>query len=92
MFGASGTLHTGASTGASDGLERATVTITDAEGHQATLKPVHNGNFYTTTSLTLPLQVRVSKDGVSRSMDHAPSGECNSCHTEGSSPGFIHIP
>jgi hypothetical protein len=50
------------------------------------------GNFFTTTSLTPPLQVTVSKDGASASMSDAPSGDCNSCHTSGAKTGRVHLP
>ena len=52
------------------------------------------GNFYTTSSLTPPLQVTISKDGASASMRDAPSGDCNSCHVPGAepAPGRVHLP
>jgi hypothetical protein len=89
-FGTSGTLYDSVRDGTA--YEGATVTVTAADGHRAILKTVHGGNFYTKTALTLPLQVTVSRNGVSRSMNDAPSGDCNSCHTDGTSPGRIHIP
>jgi len=87
VFGAAGTLYANG-----NGLAGATVEITDSDGQVVPLASNDVGNFYTPTSLTPPLQVIVSKNGVTASMPNAASGDCNSCHRSDGEPGRIHLP
>lgn len=75
----------------------ATVEVTDSRGTKVSL-PVNqpSGNFRTLAALTPPLTVRVLFNGKANAMKGmAPSGDCNSCHTEtgaNGAPGRITIP
>lgn len=89
---AGGTIFTDAS-----GLKAAknvTVTITDATDKVVTLTSNTAGNFYTTRSLTFPIDVEVEKGGVKRAMaTSVDDGGCNSCHScEGAAGGKLYAP
>jgi len=90
-FGAAGTVYAQPNAFLLDGIEGVTVDITAADGHTVSLTSNEAGNFYTTTKLTPPLQVTLSKGGVSAKMANASSGDCNSCHTLGSTPAPGHV-
>jgi hypothetical protein len=65
-----------------------TVEITDATGTLYSLSTNANGNFYHTSGLTPPYQVKVTYNGRERVMHHAQmSGDCNGCHTQDGANG-----
>lgn len=78
-WSAGGTIFTDAS-----GLKAAknvTITITDDAGKVVTMTSNASGNFYTSKSLTFPINVEIEKGGVKKSMATAVDvGGCNSCH------------
>lgn len=73
-----------------------TIKLKGANGQTVTLTPNQVGNFYGTTSLTLPYTAEITYQGRTRSMlTPQTSGDCNSCHTEqgsNSAPGRIMLP
>jgi len=93
-FGASGTVYFGPTAGARDGAEGVTIDITDSAGTKVSLESNGVGNFSTRTPLVPPLQVTISRGGVSRTMADAPSGNCNSCHAAppARGPGRVYLP
>ena len=68
-----------------------TIHVVDAKGQSLSLVTALNGNFYTATPVTYPVQVKASLCPSTVSMVgpvQAP-GSCNGCH----SSGFrIHVP
>jgi hypothetical protein len=79
-----------------DGASGMSVIITDAAGKTVHLTTNAAGNFFTTTSLAKPYQVKVVSGTKTRSMgDSVESGDCNGCHTkagENGAPGRIRTP
>jgi hypothetical protein len=77
-------------------ITNATIVITDASGGTVTLNPNGVGNFYYEGSLALPITAEVHYQGRTRAMiTPAPSGDCNSCHTQDgamAAPGRITLP
>lgn len=64
-----------------DGLDGATVEVTDAEGTVVTMTSNAVGNFYSTDAVVLPFTATVSVgDAVVEMTTHADAGGCNSCH------------
>jgi hypothetical protein len=85
---AAGTLYTTASGTAP--VVGATVHITDAKGVEVKLITANNGNFWTATALTYPVQVKASLCPTTVMMPVAPStGSCNTCHSSGNR---VHLP
>lgn len=74
----------------------AIVEVTDAAGKVLTLTTNSVGNFYSTTSLSLPYRAKVKYMGRERAMGSSQSsGDCNSCHTQtgaGGAPGRVLLP
>lgn len=70
------------------------IKITDANDQVVTLTSNSSGNFYTGRALAFPIQVDVTKGGVTRSMATAvDEGGCNSCHScEGAAGGKLFEP
>jgi hypothetical protein len=67
--------------GGSDGLSGATVRITDANDTVVELNTNGVGNFYTTKSLTFPLNAEIEVNGTVLAMvTPVDVGACNSCH------------
>jgi len=87
-FGAAGTVFDSPS--ASDGRQDVGIGITDARGRSVHLTSNGAGNFYTEEDLLPPLQVSVTHGGVTTEMQDAPSGDCNSCHSDEHTPGPLH--
>ena len=79
-----------------DGARGTQVIITDAAGQTVTLTTNAAGNFYSTASLTFPINAKVVANGAETAMGAAQSnGDCNSCHTvtgTSSAPGRIVSP
>jgi hypothetical protein len=72
-----------------------TITVTDADGLVVEVVSQNNGNFYTSTALTFPVQVSASRCPDTAPMISAVAqGDCNSagCHAAGSATGPIHLP
>jgi hypothetical protein len=91
-FAAAGTVYSDPRASPRDGIEGATVDVTDADGRKVSLQSNGLGNFYSQEKLRPPLQVTISKGGVRRSMSDASSGDCNSCHTAGTNgPGRVYL-
>lgn len=89
---AGGTIFTDAS-----GLRAAknvTITITDDAGKVVTMTSNSVGNFYTSKSLTFPINVEIEKNGVKKQMATAvDEGGCNACHScEGEAGGKLFAP
>ena len=79
-FSLAGTVFADAS--GTEGLEGATVHVTDAEGTLVTMMSNAAGNFYTTDPIVLPVTATVEIDGgVAEMTSYADAGGCNSCHT-----------
>lgn len=77
---AGGTIFTDAS-GLRAG-KNVTITITDDAGKVVTMTSNTVGNFYTSKSLTFPINVEIEKNGVKKQMASAvDNGGCNSCHS-----------
>jgi aspartate aminotransferase-like enzyme len=86
---AGGTIYSSSSGGTA--VSGATVTIVDSTGKTVTVVTGTSGNFYTTTAITFPATVQVSKcPNIATMPTTASSGDCNSCH--GSSSAVIHLP
>ena len=83
-----GTLFDGISS--SNPTAGATIEIIDAQGLVLTIPTATNGNFWTTTRVHFPLQVRASKCPANLVMPSPTfDGSCNACHV----PGMrIHLP
>lgn len=63
------------------GVAGATIEIVDAAGKTLRLTTCDNGNFYTTTAVTMPLTVRSSRCPSNAPMVAKVSdGSCNGCH------------
>jgi hypothetical protein len=64
-----------------DGVQGATVVLTDARGRTLELRTNQAGNFYSAESLALPLRVAVRRGATVREMGFLVQyGGCNSCH------------
>jgi len=78
------------------GVPGVTVTVTDANATTLDLTTNSSGNFFTRTSLAMPVQIRLSFEGRERVMGlQPPVGACASCHTETgamAAPGRILAP
>lgn len=71
----------------------ATVTLTDANGTQASLEVNEAGNFFTDLALTPPFKVAVEAGGKRVEMKALATGACGMCHKPGiGSPGQISTP
>jgi len=70
----------------------ATITLVDATNKTITLVSAQNGNFWTTTPLSMPLTVKASKCPSSIQMSSKAQASCNSCHTASGNPGRIKMP
>lgn len=72
-------------------ISGATVHVTDAAGKQLTLVTSANGNFYTGTAVSYPLEVSISRcpDNAAMSATVPSPGSCNACHD---STFRIHLP
>jgi hypothetical protein len=69
---------------AQQGVQGATIHITDATGWHFTIRSNAAGNFYTAEHVTFPLQVALELNGQISSMTTAVTyGGCNSCHGAG---------
>jgi hypothetical protein len=68
----------------------ATIELIDADGQVITIPTATNGNFWTTTRVRFPLQVRASKCPSNQVMGTQTfDSSCNGCHV----PGMrIHLP
>ena len=72
------------------GVASATVTIVDKNGVAVTRTTNSVGNFYTSSTLTFPLQsVTVTKGADAAQMTGVGAGGCNGCHD---STFRIHLP
>jgi hypothetical protein len=71
----------------------ATITVTDANGATFDLVSARNGNFWTSQPVAMPATIVASMcpDTVPM-ISTLSSGDCNSCHTGGGSPGRVHLP
>ena len=90
-----GTVFPTATSATNQGLSDATIQITDANSATVTLTSNSVGNFYTSNALTFPVAVEITHAGNTVNMNAAPSGACNSCHTEpplNGAPGRISVP
>jgi len=80
----------------SSGSSGVTVEIVGADGRSQTITPNGVGNFFSESSVALPLTAVVHYQGRTRAMTTAvPSGDCNTCHTESgttNAPGRIMLP
>jgi hypothetical protein len=72
------------------------VIVTDANGTVTDVFVNQSGNFYSYNTVTFPITAVVTYQGRTRAMTTpAPSGDCNSCHTENgtsAAPGRIMLP
>jgi Ca2+/Na+ antiporter len=85
---AAGTVYASATGGAA--VSGATVTITGSNGTKITLVTGSAGSFYTSSAISFPAKVEVSKcPDISAMPATINSGDCNSCHT---SSTRIHLP
>jgi uncharacterized membrane protein len=80
-----------------NGTNGAKIVVTGNNGTSITLVPNAAGNFYTSTALPPPYKAKVvNAAGVERVMSStAPTGDCNSCHTQTGAnlaPGRITMP
>jgi hypothetical protein len=87
-FGAAGTVYTRAGKGDAN----VNVDITDARGRSVSLTSNAAGNFFTGQSLAPPLKVKLFRAGRPSVSATVPSGDCNACHSKGSSLGRICAP
>ncbi len=92
-FTLAGTVFTDG-TASSSGLSGVTLTVTDSKGATVTLTSNSVGNFFTSQSLTFPVNIALTSGSSSASMSAASRGGCNSCHGTGSgdSAGRVHVP
>ncbi len=88
-FGAAGTVY---AAGQDEGLSDVSIDITDSGGRSVSLASNDVGNFYTTSALTPPLRVTLSRPGGPSVSATVPGGDCNGCHQDGSSPGRLSVP
>jgi hypothetical protein len=85
---AAGTLYSTANGGSA--VSGATVTITDSKGTKITMVTGSSGNFYTSSTISFPATVQVSKCPDTATMPTTiTTGDCNSCHN---SSMRIHLP
>ncbi len=76
-----GTVFSGPHVSASEGLQGATVAVTDANGRTVSLKTNQAGNFYLADAVAFPLSVSVSyQDAIQTMGVQVQYGGCNSCH------------
>jgi hypothetical protein len=76
---AAGTLYSTASGGSA--VSGATVTITDSKGTKIKMVTGSSGNFYTSSAISFPATVEVSKCPDTATMPSTiTAGGCNSCH------------
>ncbi|MCA9678317.1 MAG: hypothetical protein H6708_09450 [Kofleriaceae bacterium] len=82
LFTLAGTLYDSAA--GTNPVAAATIIVTDANGTELKLPTSNNGNFFTSTALTLPITVAASKCPDTRMMSGNPAvTDCNSCHAGG---------
>jgi hypothetical protein len=85
---AAGTVYSSASGGAA--VVGATVTITGSNGTKITMVTGSSGNFYTSSTISFPATIQVSKCPDTATMPTTLTlGGCNSCH---GSTMRIHLP
>jgi hypothetical protein len=85
---AAGTLYTTAAGAAA--VAGATVTITDSTGAKITMVTGSAGNFYTSSTISFPATVQVSKcPDIATMPTTITVGSCNNCHTAAMR---IHLP
>ena len=95
---AAGTVFRSADSSLDDGVEGATITITDSVGNVVTLTSNAVGNFYTLEPLQKPLRMAIEYEGRRAEMPLAldAQGACNGCHSHpdpiGGAKGRIRIP
>lgn len=95
---AAGTVFRSAESPLDDGVEGATIEITDAAGKKVTLVSNAVGNFYTAEPLTKPLMMAIEYEGRRQEMPIPldADGACNACHSHpdaiGGAKGRIRIP
>lgn len=83
-----GTVYSSATGGSA--VSGATVTIIGGDGAKLTLVTGRTGNFYTSSAISFPATVEVSKCPDTQVMtDTISSGDCNSCH---SASMRLHLP
>ncbi len=83
-----GTVYSSATGGSA--VSGATVVIRQANNTVLNLVTGNTGNFYTTSTISYPVTISVSKCPDTATMPGtATSGDCNSCHT---SSMRIHLP
>jgi hypothetical protein len=83
-----GTVYSSATGGSA--VSGATVIIREADNTVLNLVTGTTGNFYTTSTISFPITISVSKCPDTVAMPSTPtSGDCNSCHD---SSMRIHIP
>jgi hypothetical protein len=71
-----------------NGVAGVQIVLTDANGQTETLTSNAAGNFHLASPLAAPLSVKLVNGGKERVMTaHAPSGDCNSCHTQAGASG-----
>jgi hypothetical protein len=89
-WGVAGTIFTDVY--GTDGLNNATITVTDANGKDVVLTSNSVGNFYTNEKVTPPLNAMVDVGGESRAMSSSvDTGACSSCHKcDGSAGGKLY--
>ncbi len=79
-----------------DGSAAIVVEVRGHDGNVQMLYPNEAGNFFSLDPIALPLTAVVHYQGRTRAMvTEQPSGDCNSCHTEGGTsmaPGRILLP
>jgi hypothetical protein len=89
-FTLAGTLYTNAT--GNTAFAGATISITDNNGTVVDLVTNLNGNFYTSTTLALPVLVMASSCPSAVRMTLASTtGDCNSCHV-GATNNQMHLP
>src|SRR5260370_14677779 len=87
-FTAAGTLYDALTGG--NAVAGATVQLVDATGKTVSIVTSTNGNFYTSTPLTLPVTARASGCPNNQPMiSKVTDGNCNSCHN---STLQVHLP
>ncbi len=95
---AAGTVFRTADSPLDDGVEGATITITDSAGKVVSLTSNAVGNFYTLEPLQKPLQMAIEYEGRRAQMPIPldAQGACNACHSSpdaiGGAKGRIRIP
>jgi hypothetical protein len=84
-----GTLYSAVSGGTA--VAGATINVTDAAGKSLKIVSANNGNFWTSTALTYPLQVNASlcPNTLAMSSSVGGNGACNNCHN---STFRVHLP